>query len=231
MQHFTINWLWFDFYIRLCMYRLQIVLAQVLLWPSLISLFGILYYKSSANYFCHFHEQGLSSNLTAVVRHSLWSWGSKEQGHLSHDLTKPTKWVCAQQRIRSAWASAQSDPESSLSAWRNLGCLATHSAHSKLWSDWVDESLPGRCPGWSKSSLGGCPGWSESSLGTHSFCWFCHVVAHLFQGSKWIKVYLGNRGHGKIKIFLSENRATKFLISREKITPWEGLCSKKNETT
>ena len=24
-----------------------------------------------------------------------------------------------------------------------------------------------------------CPGWSESSLGAHSFCWFCHVVAHL----------------------------------------------------
>ena len=27
--------------------------------------------------------------------------------------------------------------------------------------------------------LGGCPGWSESLLGTHSFCWFCHVVAHI----------------------------------------------------
>ena len=32
--------------------------------------------------------------------------------------------------------------------------------------------------------LGGCPGCSESSLGTHSFCWFCHVVAHLF----WCKI-------------------------------------------
>ena len=29
--------------------------------------------------------------------------------HVSHDLTKPTKWVCAQRRLRSAWASAQSD--------------------------------------------------------------------------------------------------------------------------
>ena len=27
--------------------------------------------------------------------------------------------------------------------------------------------------------LGGCPGWSESSLGAHSFCWYCHVAAHL----------------------------------------------------
>ena len=25
----------------------------------------------------------------------------------SHDMTKPTKWVCAQRRLRSAWASAQ----------------------------------------------------------------------------------------------------------------------------
>ena len=25
--------------------------------------------------------------------------------------------------------------------------------------------------------LGGCPGWSE--LGENSFCWFCHVVAHI----------------------------------------------------
>ena len=29
--------------------------------------------------------------------------------YLSCDLTKPTKWVCAQQRLRSAWASAQTD--------------------------------------------------------------------------------------------------------------------------
>ena len=49
---------------------------------------------------------------------------------LSHNMTKPTIWVCAQQRLRSAWASAQSD-QSSLSAWRKLGSLATHWAHSE----------------------------------------------------------------------------------------------------
>ena len=27
--------------------------------------------------------------------------------------------------------------------------------------------------------LGRRPSWSESSLGAHSFCWFCHVAAHL----------------------------------------------------
>ena len=25
-----------------------------------------------------------------------------------------------------------------------------------------------------------CPGWSESSLREHSFCWVCHVVAHMY---------------------------------------------------
>ena len=49
---------------------------------------------------------------------------------MSRDMTKPTKWVYAQRRLRSAWASAQSD-QSSLSAWRKLGSLATHWAHSE----------------------------------------------------------------------------------------------------
>ena len=37
---------------------------------------------------------------------------------------------CAQRRLRSAWASAQSD-QSSQSGWRKLGSLATHWAHGK----------------------------------------------------------------------------------------------------
>ena len=45
-------------------------------------------------------------------------------------MTKPTQWVCAQQRLRSAWASTKTD-QSSMSAWRNLGSLATHWAHSE----------------------------------------------------------------------------------------------------
>ena len=38
--------------------------------------------------------------------------------------------MCAQRRLRSAWASAQSD-QSSLAAWRKLRSLATHWAHSE----------------------------------------------------------------------------------------------------
>ena len=54
-------------------------------------------------------------------------------------MTKPTKWVCAQRRLRSAWASTQSD-QSSLSAWRKLGSLATHWAHCE------DSEQTGRMP-------------------------------------------------------------------------------------
>ena len=42
--------------------------------------------------------------------------------HLSRDMTKPTKWLCAQRKLRS---------ESLLSAWRNLGSIATHWVHSE----------------------------------------------------------------------------------------------------
>ena len=56
--------------------------------------------------------------------------------------------------------------ESLLSAWRKLGSLATHWVHSED----SDQMI----------RLGGCPGWYESSLGTHSFCWFCHEVAHMY---------------------------------------------------
>ena len=36
---------------------------------------------------------------------------------LSHLMTKPTKWLCAQQRLRSAWASTQSDQSSPCAQW------------------------------------------------------------------------------------------------------------------
>ena len=57
--------------------------------------------------------------------------------YMSYLMTKPTEWLCAQWRLRSAWASTQSD-QSLLSAWRKLGSFTTYWAHSKDWSDWVD---------------------------------------------------------------------------------------------
>ena len=81
---------------------------------------------------------------------------------MSRNMTKPTKWVCAQRRLRSAWASAQSD--------QSLRC-----PHEETFGPW----LPIERTAKTLIRLGGCPGWSESSLGAHSFCTFCHVVAHI----------------------------------------------------
>ena len=65
----------------------------------------------------------------------------------SYIIDKKLKWatswqnqqsgMCAQRRLISlgihpVWS------ESSLSAWRKLGSLATHRAHSKVWSNWAD---------------------------------------------------------------------------------------------
>ena len=58
--------------------------------------------------------------------------------NLGCDMTKPTMWLCAHWRLRSAWASAQSD--------QSLHCLLKKAwvlsyplcAQRRLWSDWAD---------------------------------------------------------------------------------------------
>ena len=65
---------------------------------------------------------------------------------VSHDMTKPTEWVCAQRRLRSAWAFAQSDQsfrcahEESLGPYLPIAWVLTYplSAQWRLWSDWAD---------------------------------------------------------------------------------------------
>ena len=76
-------------------------------------------------------------------------------------MTKPTMWMYAQRRLRSAWASAQSD--------QSLRC-----PHEETWVLSYPVCAQQRL--W-------CPVWSESSLCAHSCCWFCHVVAHLIRTS------------------------------------------------
>ena len=69
-------------------------------------------------------------------------------------MTKLTKWhVCPAKTqislgIHPVWS------ESSLSAWRKLGSLATHWAHSEDWSDWADaQADPSLC--WAHSHFVG----------------------------------------------------------------------------
>ena len=56
---------------------------------------------------------------------------------MSRLVTKPTKWVCAQRRLRSAWASAQSDQSSLCAQWVAKDPSFLH-ADSKDWLDWAD---------------------------------------------------------------------------------------------
>ena len=82
---------------------------------------------------------------------------------LSLDMRKPTKWVCAQRRLRSAWASAHSD--------QSLRCALNVYLSTQGFFMRTAKTL---------IRLGGCPGWFESSLGAQSLCWFCHVAAHFY---------------------------------------------------
>ena len=59
---------------------------------------------------------------------------------ISRDMTKPTKWLCAQRRLRSAWASALSDRSLCCPHKEKYMSLATHWAHS------VDTDQTGRMP-------------------------------------------------------------------------------------
>ena len=101
---------------------------------------------------------------------------------MSHLMTKPTKWLCTQRRLRSAWASTQSD--------QSLCCPHEESLGPYLPIERTVKTL---------IRLGGCPSWSESSLGTNAsllvlsqsgsdlslrwaqmpVCWFWHEAAQL----------------------------------------------------
>ena len=63
-------------------------------------------------------KKNRKTNSPSIITNWAASWQNQKNG------------MCAQQRLRSAWASAQSD-QSLLSVWRKLRSLATHWAHSE----------------------------------------------------------------------------------------------------
>ena len=80
-------------------------------------------------------------------------------------MTKQTKWLCAQGRLRSAWASTQSAQSlrCALNGWLRTQAFFMRTAKTLI-------------------RLGGCPGWSESSLGAQSFAWFYYSRLILYIG-------------------------------------------------
>ena len=85
-------------------------------------------------------------------------------GNMSHVMTNPTKWVCVQRRLRSAWASAQSD--------QSLRCALNGKLRTQAFFMRTAKTL---------TRLGGFLGWSESSLGAQSLSWFCHEAAQIIK--------------------------------------------------
>ena len=66
--------------------------------------------------------------------------------------------MCAQRRLRSAWATAQSDQSLRCALIGYLRAQCFFMRTSRLWSDWADAQA--------NLSLG----WAHGS-----FCWFCHA--------------------------------------------------------
>ena len=97
---------------------------------------------------------------------NIWaaSWQNQQNG------------MCAQWRLRSARASAQSH--------QNLRC-----PHEET----LGPQLPIKRTAKTLIRLGGCPGWSESSLDAESFCWFWHEAAHLLKNVSQFLAHLSRR--------------------------------------
>ena len=85
---------------------------------------------------------------------------------MCHNMTKPTKWpVCAQRRLGSAWASAQSDQSSLCAHWVAKDIMFLHAdAQADLSLRWAD--MP--------------------------YCWFCRDAAHITNCLHTIYYYLHN---------------------------------------
>ena len=68
----------------------------------------------------------------------MWHLKLPQGLYMSHLMTKRTKWHVRPAKTRISWGIRPVWSQSSLPAWRNLGSLATHWAHSEDWSDWAD---------------------------------------------------------------------------------------------
>ena len=115
--------------------------------------FGMAWYYRSPT-FCQF--------VCSYVQPSSFQSALEVKLNMSRLVTKPTKWLCAQQRLRSAWASTQSD--------HSLRCALSGKLRTQAFFMRTAKTL---------IRQGGCPGWSESPLGAKSFWWFCDEVAHI----------------------------------------------------
>ena len=122
---------------KLCNTRESLRIACMLFFilkSRTVNLFASLifyYYISLFNTFI-LHHMSLWYFLCVSLKQSFTFFKLTNQTLMSRYMTKPTKWLCAQRRLRSAWASAQSDLSLRCPHEESLGgSLATHWAHSE----------------------------------------------------------------------------------------------------
>ena len=127
---------------------------------------------------------GCTSSFSGSLRHTFkslrlsWVWENpnvrfkkcnkadlhaRHVKYISRCMTKPTRWHGLPVKTQISLTIRPSWSESSLSACRNLGSLASHKVHSEDWLDWAD------------AQTYVSPRWAH-----RSFCWFCHAAAHMF---------------------------------------------------
>ena len=99
---------------------------------------------------------------------------NKVHYNMSHDITKPTMWVCAQQRVRAAWASAQSD-------------LSLRWTHMPFCWFCKTNNVSVR-PAKTRISLGIRPVWSVSSLGAYAILLVLSCCGSHGFGNTWLTV-------------------------------------------
>ena len=61
-----------------------------------------------------------------------------KQTYMSHDMTKPTKWVCALRRLRSAWHPPSLIKVLAVRTKKAWVLSYPLNAQRRLWSDWAD---------------------------------------------------------------------------------------------
>ena len=98
------NFIIHDCTIKGCVFNYRYCCTQVHTAPTILKIMNLRDTKDRwmITKYC-FYQSGRYSNI--------FGYSPKER-YMSHDITKPTKWVCVHQRLRSAWASAQSDQSS-----------------------------------------------------------------------------------------------------------------------
>ena len=120
-------------------------------------------------------------NVTSCSSLSTQTYGGEPQGRTGRPSVRIMRAATWQNQQNECAPSEDSDQP----GHQNLRCPHEESLGPKLPIGRTAKTL---------IRLGRCPGWSESSLGAHSFCWFCHVTAHVtwcgIMSSAWSMVHL-----------------------------------------